>query len=94
MANMQLVCQLNSDVTKNVTKSACVLPKTKVFYLIGKKNSHNHSDEWLAADVLEFVIGNPQTQEHPRINWDENAQSEVSFHMVCMLAGWLLVMFV
>lgn len=28
-----------------------------------KKSPHNHSDMWLAADVSEFVVGRPQTQE-------------------------------
>ena len=61
------------------------------FYLKIRKP---HNGEWLAADVLEFVIGTPQTQEHPRINWDENAQSEVLFHMFCMLvAGFSLCLF-
>lgn len=98
---MQLVCQLNSDVTKNETLSTCVLPETyKVLNWLcnltklSKKNPHNHSDEWLAADVSEFVIGNPQTQEHPRINLDKNTQSEVSFHMVgSLVAGLYLCLF-
>lgn len=54
-----------------------------------KKNPHNLSDEWLAADVSDFVIANPQTQEHPRINLDKNTQSEGSFHMVGSLVAGL-----
>lgn len=46
------------------------------------KNSY--SDEWLAADVLEFVVGNPQTQEHPRISQEENTQA----------GSWRLIVFV
>lgn len=42
----------------------------------------------------EFVIGHPQTQEQPRINLCENTQTEVSFHMVCMLVtGFSLCLF-
>lgn len=35
---------------------------------------------WIIADVLEFVVGNPQTAEHPRLNLDENTQSQDLFH--------------
>lgn len=46
------------------------------------------------ADVLSFVIGNPQTREHPRLNLDENTQLEVSFQMVLHAGRWLLLVFV
>lgn len=62
--------------------------------ILRRKKSHNGSDKWLAADVLEFIIGNPQTQEHPRINHDEDTQSEGSFHMVCMLVAGFFSLFI
>lgn len=70
----------------NKTKVHQSIPLACLLKILRKK-SHSHSDKWLAADVLEFVVGNPQTQEHPRINLDENTQTERSFHMVCMLVS-------
>lgn len=56
--------------------------------------SPQSQDMWIIADVLEFVVGNPQTAEHPRLNLDENTQSQDSFQMVCMtVAGLVLCLF-